>query len=403
LFQELYRQIARVSGPARLPRASVERLALLVIGIIAARSCVLARVAAELDALGLTAAGCAEHIGRRLRRTLNDPHLPPACYRAALQGVLDWSLVVGSRRPVVLAVDDSSKADQLHLLRLSLCYWGGSLPLAWALWEQNRAQPDGAYWTAFDRLLAEAAPLLPAGQAVVLTGDRAFDVPPFVDRVTAYGWHWAARVKANGDLRFRQAPGREVPLRTLVGRHVGRPGRRWKARGQVFKKAGWRTVSVVGVWAPGAQEPLVVLTDLPPAWSVLRLYDGRFWIETGFRADKRGGWQWESSQVQGVAHHQRLLLGLAWASLAMCCLGLQQAQERLAALAARPPKRRPPKPQPARASLFTLGLQRARHWLYRPDQARMPWSLRDPAGPSWKDRWYAAQAQRYVFASPVRP
>jgi hypothetical protein len=78
LFQELYRQIARVSGPGRLPRASVERLALLVTGIIAAQSCVLARVAAELDALGLTAARCAEHIGRRLRRTLNDPHLSPA-------------------------------------------------------------------------------------------------------------------------------------------------------------------------------------------------------------------------------------------------------------------------------------------------------------------------------------
>jgi hypothetical protein len=317
--------------------------------------------------------------------------------------VVAWSLVAGAARPVVLAVDDSSKADQIHLLRLSLCYWGGSVPLAWALWEQNRAQPAGAYWAAFERLLAQAAPLLPPDRAVVLTGDRAFDVPPFVDRVTAYGWHWAARVKARSELRFRPAHGREVPLRTLVARHLRGPGQRWKARGQVFKKAGWRTVSVVGVWAPGAAEPLVVLTDLPPAWSVLRFYDGRFWIETGFRADKRGGWQWESCQVQGLAHQQRLLLALAWASLVMCCLGLQQAQAQLAALAARSPKRRPPKPTPARESLFTLGLRRARHWLYRTSAVVLRWWLPDPAGPSWKDRWYAAQAHRYLFASPVRP
>lgn len=35
--------------------------------------------------------------------------------------------------------------------------------------------------------------------------------------------------------------------------------------GQAFKAAGWRTVSLVGAWATGDGEPLVVLTALPPA------------------------------------------------------------------------------------------------------------------------------------------
>ena len=47
--------------------------ALLVTGLLAAKSAVIAQIACELDALALTRATCADSIARRLRRTLNDP------------------------------------------------------------------------------------------------------------------------------------------------------------------------------------------------------------------------------------------------------------------------------------------------------------------------------------------
>ncbi len=75
----------------------------------------------------------------------------------------------------------------------------------------------------------------------------------------------------------------------------------------------------------------MVLTDLPARWRVLRVYQRRFWIEPGFRSDKRKGWQWEERQVRGVARHARLLLALAWASLVALCLGAQAAEARLGA------------------------------------------------------------------------
>ncbi len=145
-----------------VPQTSVVRLALLVTGLLAATSTVLAQVAAALDALQLTPAAQPESIARRLRRTLSDSHLQAStCYIPVLAQILDWPAVLQGTRRIVLAVDESSKADQIHLFRVSLPYWGGSLPLAWAVWEQHVALPDGAYWRAVDQVLDEVAALLP--------------------------------------------------------------------------------------------------------------------------------------------------------------------------------------------------------------------------------------------------
>ena len=54
----------------------------------------------------------------------------------------------------MIILDESTKADQVHLLRASLPYWGGSLPLAWEVWEQNVPLPEGEYWHRVEQVLA---------------------------------------------------------------------------------------------------------------------------------------------------------------------------------------------------------------------------------------------------------
>ena len=226
-----------------------------------------------------------------------------------LRHVLDWDQVLRGQRRVVLIVDESSKADDLHLFRVSLPYWGGSLPLAWCVWQQNVALPTGYYWQAVDGVLAQVAALVPAGLEVVVVADRAYAIPPFIDRLRAYGWHWVLRLTTTGSHRWCDRHGREHALRDVLARQLGQPGQRWHARGCLFKDAGWRRVELVAMWAAGQKEALVVITDLGERWGVLALYQRRFWCEPGFRNDKRKGWQWEASQVKGVAHHERLLVG----------------------------------------------------------------------------------------------
>jgi hypothetical protein len=177
---------------------------------------------------------------------------------------------------------------------------------------------------------------------------------------------------------------------------------RWKARGWVFKNAGWRQASIVAHWQPGEDEPLVVISDLPPRWDLLRLYGVRFWIEPGFRSDKKLGWHWEESQIRKQSHHERLLLGMAWASLVALCIGLTEARTRLAKLQTRQIRVRAGRPvvglpEHADQSLFTMGLRRTRDWLYQTTNSAILWLLSDIGTRSWQSIWHHHQSHRYLF------
>ena len=402
LYQAVEGRLQEVLAGPGVRVTTVRRLALLVVGLLAARSSVVAQMASGLWEAGVSAAQRAS-IERRLRRSVRDEKVTAtACYAPAVRALVDWAGLAKRGKPAVLAVDESSQDDRAHLLRASLTYWGAALPLAWALWPQNAALAAGEYWRRVDAVLDRVAAVLPAGLGVIVTADRAYDIPPFVDRVAGRGWHWVVRLRANGATRFLDARGREHALKDLVRRHVPAPGHRWKARGRLFKDAGWRAASVVATWAHGAKEPLVVVTDLPPRWEVLAHYDRRFWIEAGFRADKAKGWRWEDCQVADLGHLERLLVAMAWATLLALCLGLHDARASLRAVAAAPPARRPPKPQPARDSLFTLGLRLARRWLARTHAPPVRWRLTHLHSDAWTARWYQAQSLRYLFSQTVR-
>ena len=382
VYQQVEEQIKGCAGPG-VRVTSVRRLAALVTGILASQKCVLRRVARELTALGLRPAQEAS-TARRLRRTLADPRLDAGVgYGALVRAAVDWPATA----PVVLALDESTTPGGLHVLRLSLAYRGSCLPLAWAVWPHQGKLPNGAYWRFVDRVLAGRRPSLPPGRRVVVLADRAYDVPPLLDRLAALGWDWIIRVKARSKMVWRDGAGAEQPLRALVGAALARPGDRMRATGETFKKAGWRPAALLGEWGHGYAEPLVVLTNLAPEWTVLGRYARRFWIEPAFRQDKSKGWQWEQSQVREPAHQERLLLALAWASLLVLSLGAQEAAGAVAAFTAR--TGRLPQPTHPRDSLFGLGLGRVRAWLYGTVRGPFPWRLPHLAHPSWCAEWLA--------------
>jgi hypothetical protein len=408
LFQELFRQMVRLTRAPHLRRTAVRRLVLLVTGIVAARSSSLGKVAQELLDLQVTRANHVESIERRLRRTLADERLTAErCYEPIVHTAIDWQEVRANGQGVDLIVDESTRGEAVHLFRVSLAYRGGAVALAWTIWEQQACLADDAYWAHVDGVLHRVAQILPADLAVTVLADRAYDIPPFIDRCHARGWHWIIRVKAESDLRFRDRFGTEVDLAGLLDFHLPTPNRRWKIRGRMFKKAGWREVSLVGVWATGYDEPLVVVTDRPPHWEVIAQYRRRFWFEPGMRNEKSHGWQWEQSQVLTLAHQEVLLVAMAWATVLTLCLGVGAAQEQCADLRRRLVKRSPApsrtrRPRHARHSLFTLGLQRIRQILYHARAVLVTWALPDIGAPSWNDQWLALQIQ-HSLCQTVRP
>jgi hypothetical protein len=65
----------------------------------------------------------------------------------------------------------------------------------------------------------------------------------------------------------------------------------------------------------GHDEPWLILTDLPPAGANPAWYAWRMWIEQGFRAIKRGCWQWQRTQMHDPVRVARL-----WAVIAVATL-----------------------------------------------------------------------------------
>jgi Transposase DDE domain len=394
IYQQIEAQIKRCAPELRL--TSVRRLAELVQGILASEECTVRRVAREVRAMGLRRAQ-PESLARRLRRTLADARLDGgAGYATLLDAAITWPQTA----PVLLVLDESTTPGGVHVLRLSLTYRGSCVPVSWAVWRHQQKLPRGQYWRHLEGVLARARASIPPQLRVVVLADRAYDVPPLLDRLTALGWDWIIRVKARSKMRWRGAAGSEQPLREVVSARLDRRGRRFRLTGETFKKAGWRRVHLVGEWGHGYRDPLVVVTSLAPRWSVLSRYARRCWIEAAFRQDKSAGWAWQHSQIRDPQHQERLLLGLAWASVLVLSLGAQQAAAAVAGL--RACRGRRPQPSHPRDSLFTLGLERFRAWLYGTVRGRLRWRLPRLTAPSWCAQWLAVQ-QAHPLSQTVLP
>ena len=369
--------------PRWLSDSSRQRLALLVSGIIEARSSRPARMAAAICNRGLSSAQ-PESIERRLRRAQNDPELQAhICVDPLVRQQLQASRSTG----LVLLLDPTCQDDRLVLVMASVWYRGRSLPLAWTSWPANQPLTGAGFWERIEGLLAHVARLLPAGVAVTWLADRAFGTPHFTDVLARYGWHWVVRVQ--GQTRYRDRTGREQRLRDLVR---GR-GQRAKGRGEVFKKQGWRRASVVAVWGRRHAAPLLLVSDQPIGWEMVGLYRQRYGTEGTYRDYKSDGWELEQSQVTNVAHVERLLIGLAWASWLVTWVGAQRAAEYLQRPAT---GQRRTRPDAAKYSLFALGLR-----TFRCDLARWSihdWHLTDWQAPTWSFQITQHHLAAYIWA-----
>jgi len=139
-----------------------KRLAALVGGLLLATSATRGELVAAIRELHLSPAK-SESITRRVARILEDPRLDPArllpdVLAPMLPTVLAEKLAeieawdkAGQPEgkaplPLRLIVDETTKADQVHVLVVGLGYRGLVLPLAVRVWPQNVALEEGEYW-----------------------------------------------------------------------------------------------------------------------------------------------------------------------------------------------------------------------------------------------------------------
>jgi hypothetical protein len=384
----IYEKVYNLLNPylSSIHEAKHERIVLLVLGIIKAKSASPARIAQGIKELGLRE-GKTSSIERCIRRIESDPDMDAIVF---FHPFARERLLIGRPKELVLIIDPTTQDDRVVMVYISVWYRGRSLPLAWTIWPANTPLVGDRFWTRVEGLLNIVAEILPKNIPVTWVADRAFGSPAFTDLLTARGWHYVVRAQANTRCQDQRHVERQIQHLIKLR------GQRAKMRGQAFKKYGWRTVSIVVYWGAKYKEPLCLISDLRLGWYLIKLYRNRYAIETAFRDYKSHGWQWEQGQVVDLDHIKRILICMALATWIVLYVGTQVATE----LLAQPPTgRRRTVPWEGKRSLFTLGLQRL-HELFSNTLKIIPmcWQLTNWDAPNWHSQIYFHHARAFVFA-----
>lgn len=285
-------------------------LAQYTFGMILARCCGLTAVVAHLVALLALKA-------HALRARLRELYQPASAQLGSARTEFDYTLCFGPLirwaagthpdKRLVLALDPTNLTDRFRVLCAAVLYHGCGLPVAWAV---QRADEKGSWNAVWFDLLGRLKAALGDGWTVLVLTDRGLESPELFRAIVRLGWHPLMRVKRCG--HFRPATWRKGHP---MDHFASRVGARWSGDGVAYPTGERLGCTLLACREAGHDEPWLILTDLPasganPAW-----YAWRMWIEHGFRALKRGCWQWHKTQMREPVRVARL-----WAVIAVATI-----------------------------------------------------------------------------------
>src|SRR5262245_11157410 len=275
-----------------------------------ARCCGLISVVAHL-------AGFLAVAAHALRQRLRELYQPAAAQRGAARSEFDHTLCFGPlvrwaaaghpHKRLVLALDPTCLTDRFRVLCAAVLYKGCGLPVAWAV---QSAGQKGSWNDVGKGLLGRLKAALGEGWTVLVLTDRGLESAELFRAICALGWHPLMRAKAGG--RFRPAGWHKG---YGMGRFAPAAGRGWAGAGAAYPAGSELACTLLASWDEGHAEAWLILNDLPAGAAAPAWYAWRMWIEQGFRAVKRGQWQWQRTQMRDPGRAARLWAGLAVATL----------------------------------------------------------------------------------------
>lgn len=328
-------------------------LALWVLGTIVAGSACQTAVAAALEPWGH-----GWHAARQQLRewtSAGPERAAPCATTLAVEGcfvwLLRWVLHWWRGETLPLAIDATTLGKRWVVLAVCVLYRGCAIPVAWHV---KPGPGRGAWMPPLLDLLALLAPAVPPTMTVLVLTDRGLWSPRLWRQIREFGWHPLMRIRP--DATFAPQGHRRRPARTLIPG----PGHAWVGAGTAFKhREVRRQGTLVLVWEAGHDEPWLVLTDLAPGEVGVAWYGLRVWVELGFRALKRLGWQWERMRRTDATRVARHWLVLAVATLLDEAYGTRVEDADLVGVAPanlRTPPTVPVDPHRRHTSVFTRGL-----------------------------------------------
>jgi hypothetical protein len=301
LLHTVHADFARVLPDVRATRRT--GLALLVTGLLWAKTVRLPRMAAELHLLGATVPS----IERRLRRWLaNDAVDPAALWSPLLADLLPQ--LAGAAPTLVL--DPTDLPGGHRLLVLGLAVRRRILPLAWAWVSSHEPWPERLGELVAGMASAVNAALPPAVIPTLLA-DAGLSGPRLLHACVEAGWHYLLRLPLNHNSRHqvRGPGGPEGRLWDLVTV----PGQRWHGEVEIFKGAGWLPVQLTIHWEPGEPDPWILISDHVAGGTAVGRDRHRSHIEATFQDAKSRVWDLPQSKLATRDRLARLVVALVLA------------------------------------------------------------------------------------------
>jgi len=240
-----------------------------------------------------------------------------SCFPFLMRWIMDWWQ--GSQ--VAIALDATSLSLNFTVLSISVVYRSCAIPVAWAITKGNAKGGWNKHWF---RMLDLIRPSVPSHYKVIILTDRGLYSPKLFCHIREIGWHPFMRINAGGTF----SPNSERVFRPITS-FARKPGESWCGVGIAFKSRRIPS-TLLAYWEEGHKEAWFILTDLPPEVCNARWYGMRAWIEQGFRAIKRGGWQWNGTRMTDPRRAERLWLAVSIATLWLLSVGGEAEVEAMA-------------------------------------------------------------------------
>jgi hypothetical protein len=303
--KQLYRRLT-IALQRQLPAASkpqVRNQALLTQALVFSEDCHLPNLALQLPIPGRR-----DSLIQRLVRFLDNCHVSRQRHYLPLvqQMFAHWP-----DREVNLVMDRTDIGREKSILLLAVAFRYRALPLTW------RVLPFGGTGEHIQlRLLKEIHPYLPADKRVMFFGDSEFRAVGLQGYCREQQWGWQVGVKS--DTLFHRGDENWQPLHTVT---VERGQRRYLHHITLTQSAAFPAVHLLVDWTHNWKKPRYVVCHQPTNGYSWRRGRKRFWIEPTFRDWKSYGFDLETSHITDDQRLDRLILGMATATLWLIHLG----------------------------------------------------------------------------------
>ncbi len=279
-------------------------------GLSVAAPCQLTRLAAPLPW-----EGARDRIVQRLRRVFMNPRLDVRTrYAPTVRSLRRW---LKQAERIIVVIDRTTLGNTLNILLSSLAFRGRVLPLAWKV-QRKPGTFQLRYVQAARRFIAK--PLPPGTHHLWVVRDREDQAVVFQGFVRdTLHWHFVQRL----DHSTWAFPTRDTAFKLQASGLKPGEFRAW-GRCRITQQQ-FGLVELVGYWAPDAEEPWYLISDVTLGREAVPIYARRFWIEEMFRDFKSQGWDLTSG-LAIPARFERLRLVMALAYVWLVQVAVQVVQ-----------------------------------------------------------------------------